>query len=54
MHNHDIILMHASLSCIIVTEPSEKEPIEPVEVVEPKPSVEFVVDLEENQGKQLA
>ena len=46
MHNHDIILMHASLSCIIVTEPSEKEPIEPVEVVEPKPGVEFVLEPE--------
>ena len=54
MHNHDIILMHAPHSWIIVTELSENEQTEPVEVVEPKPGVEFVVDPEENQGKQLS
>ena len=43
---------HANTSnhlCIIVTEPSESEPIEPAEVAEP----EYVVEPEENQGKQL-
>ena len=46
--------MHTSHSCIIVTEPSENEPTEPVEVVETEPVVEFVVDPEENQSKQLS
>ena len=32
---------------------SENEPIEPTESVEPKPGVEFVVEPEVNQGKQL-
>jgi len=54
MHNHGIILMHASHSCIIVTELSENEPTEPVEVVERKPDVEFVFEPEEHQGKQLS
>jgi hypothetical protein len=40
-------------SCIIATEPSENETAEPVEVVEPEPSVEYMVEPEENQGKQL-
>ena len=31
--------MHASHSCIIVTEPSEVEPVEPTETVEPEPGV---------------
>jgi len=52
--NHGIILMHASHSCIIVTQPSENEPIEPAEVVEPEPGVQFVIEPEENQGKQLS
>ena len=40
--------MHASHSCIIVTEPSEVEP------VEPETGVQFVVGPEVNQGKQLS
>ena len=46
--------MHASHSCIIVTEPSVVKPVEPVESVEPKPGVQFVVGPEVNQGKQLS
>jgi hypothetical protein len=46
--------MHASHSCIIVTETPENKPIEPAETVEPEPGVEFIVELEENQGKQLS
>ena len=42
-----------SHSCIIVTKPSENDPVVPAEVVEPEPGVEFVVEPEENQGKQL-
>jgi hypothetical protein len=48
------MLMHASHSCIIVTETPENKPIEPAETVEPEPGVEFIVELEENQGKQLS
>jgi hypothetical protein len=33
---------------------SENEPVEPTETVETKPGIEFVVKLEENQGKQLS
>ena len=44
---YGIILMHTSHSCIIVTEMPESEP------VEPEPGVEFLVEPEENQGKQL-
>ena len=51
---HRIILMHASHTCIIVTEPSEKEPVEPAESIEPEPGVPFVVGPEVNQGKQLS
>ena len=36
--------MHASHSCIIVTESLENEPVEPTEPIEP----------EANQGKQLS
>ena len=54
MHKHSIALMHASHSCIIVTEPSEVEPVEPVESVEPEPGVQFVIGPEVNQGKQLS
>ena len=54
MHNHGIILMHASHSCIIVIEPLENETIEPTKSVEPELVVEFVVEPEENQGKQLS
>ena len=46
--------MHASHSCIVVTEPSENEPVEPAESVEPEPGVQFVVEPEVNQGKQLS
>ena len=49
---HFLIL--ASHSCIIVTEPSEVEPVEPAESVEPEPGVPFVVEPEVNQGKQLS
>ena len=45
--------MHASHSCIIVTESSENEPVEPTESVEPEPGVQFAVEPEDNQGKQL-
>ena len=46
---HFLIL--ASHSCIIVSELSENEPVEPAESVEPEPGVQFVVELEVNQGK---
>ena len=46
--------MHASHSCIIVIEPSENETIEPTKSVEPELVVEFVVEPEEKQGKQLS
>ena len=47
------MLMHASHSCIIVTESSENEPVETAESVEPEPGVQYVVEPEANQGKQL-
>jgi hypothetical protein len=37
-----------------VTETSENEPVEPAETVEAEPGAEFVVEQEENQGKQLS
>jgi hypothetical protein len=37
-----------------VTETLENEPIEPDETVETEPRVKFVVEPEENQGKQLS
>ena len=46
-----ILALH---SCIIVSEPSENEPVEPAEVAETEPGVEFFVEPEENQGKQLS
>ena len=49
---HFLIL--ASHSCIIVTESSENEPVEPAESVEPEPGIPFVVEPEVNQGKQLS
>ena len=49
---HFLIL--ASHSCIIVSELSENEPVEPAESVEPEPGVQFVVEPEVNQGKQLS
>ena len=54
MHKHSIALMHASHSFYIVTEPSEVEPVEPTESVEPEPGVQFVVEPEVNQGKHLS
>ena len=47
-------LIRASHSCIIVTEPSENEPVEPAESVEPEPGVSFVIESEVNPGKQLS
>ena len=38
----------------LVTEPSENEPVEPAESVEPEPGIPFVVESEVNQGKQLS
>ena len=46
--------MHASHSCIIVTESSENEPVEPTESVEPEPGVPFAVEPEASRGKQLS
>jgi hypothetical protein len=46
--------MHASRSCIIVTETPENEPVEPAETVKPEPGVEFIIEPEENIGKQLS
>ena len=54
MHNRSIALTHAFHPCIIVTEPSEVEPVEPTESVEPEPGVQFVAEPEVNQGKQLS
>jgi len=34
-----------------VTEPSENEPVEPAESVDPEPGVQFMVDPEVNQGE---
>ena len=53
MHKHSIALIFASHSCIIVTESSENELVEPTESVEPEPGVQFAVEPEDNQGKQL-
>ena len=49
---HFLIL--ASHSCILVTEPSEVEPVEPTESVEPEPGIPYVVESEVNPGKQLS
>jgi len=49
---HFLIL--ASHSCILVTEPSENEPVEPAEPVEPEPGVPYAVESEAIQGKQLS
>ena len=54
MHNRSIALTHAFHPCIIVTEPSEVEPVEPTESVEPEPGAPFVVESEVNPGKQLS
>jgi hypothetical protein len=37
-----------------VTETREDEPVEPAEIVEIEPGVEFVVEPEDDQGKQLS
>ena len=47
-------LILASHSCILGTGPSENEPVEPAESVEPEPGVPFVVESEVNPGKQLS
>jgi hypothetical protein len=55
-HMHDL-WHHANAythSCIIETEPPENETAEPSEAVEPEPDVEYMVELEENRGKQLS
>jgi len=54
MHNLGIELILALHSCIIVTESSENEPVEPTEHVEPEPGVQFVVGPEVNQDKRLS
>jgi len=41
-------------SCILVTKTLENEPVEPTESIEPEPMIEFVVQPEENQSKQLS
>jgi hypothetical protein len=46
--------MHTSYSYIIVNETPEDEPVEPSETVEAEPRAEFVVEQEDNQGKQLS
>jgi hypothetical protein len=46
--------MQTFYSCIIVTKTPENEPVEPAEIVEIEPGVEFVVEPEENQGKHLS
>ena len=54
MRNRSIALTHAFHPCIIVTEPSEVEPVEPTESVEPEPEVRFAVEPEASRGKQLS
>ena len=49
-----VSLIHALHSCLLVTGPSENEPVEPAESVEPEPGVPFVVESEVNPGKQLS
>jgi hypothetical protein len=53
-HIIGIILMHTSYLCIIVTETPEDEPVEPAETVKAELGAEFVVEQEDNQGKQLS
>ena len=48
------MLILASHSCVLVTGPSENEPVEPAEPVELEPGVPFVVESEVNPGKQLS
>ena len=54
MHNRSIALTHAFHPCIIVTEPSEVEPVEPTESVELEPEFPFTVEPEASRGKQLS
>ena len=54
MHKYSIALMHASYSCVLVTEPSEVEPVEPTESVELEPEFPFTVEPEASRGKQLS
>jgi hypothetical protein len=46
--------MHTSHICIIVTETPEDGPIKPADTVKAEPGAEFVVEQEDNQGKQLS
>ena len=54
MHKLSIALTHVFHPCIIVTESSEVEPVEPTEFVVPEPEVLFAVEPEASQGKQLS
>ena len=54
MHNLGIELILALHSCIIVTESSENEPVEPTESFEPEPGVPFAVEPEASRGKLLS
>ncbi|XP_039772216.1 uncharacterized protein LOC120640442 isoform X23 [Panicum virgatum] len=47
----DTFSVTASCSSLSVTEPSENEPEEPTESVEPEPGIPFVVEPEVNQGE---
>jgi hypothetical protein len=47
------MIMHAFHLCIIVIKTPKNEPVEPADTVEPEPGVEFVVEPDENQVKQL-
>jgi hypothetical protein len=49
--HHANIRIH---SCILVTETPESELVEPTDTVEPEPGFEYMVEPEENQGKQLS
>jgi hypothetical protein len=48
------MLMHTFHSYIIVTETSKNKLVVPAKIVETEAGVEFVVEPEENQGKQLS
>ena len=54
LHNSWYHINASNHSCIVVTEMSESEPVGPTEVANPEPGVEYVVEPEENQGKQLS
>jgi hypothetical protein len=51
LEHHANVYTH---SCITATKLPENETAEPFKVVEPEPGVEYVVEPEENQGKQLS